>query len=132
LPSRIDPETGINATATGKTFMSTDVPKGLATTVVDTPDELQDAAIDWINQNQSCGTTVLGLCPNNTQGYEEGLANAKTSTQPSEAASAVFHAVETGIKDGWTAAIAIEQCELVRLRNTPVAREKLDAFLSKG
>ena len=132
LPSRIDPEIGISATATGDTFMSSDLPNGLAATIVESPDDLQNAAIDWINQNQSCGATMLGLHSDNTQCYEEGLSNAKANTKPSDAANAVFLAVETGINDGWTAAVAIEQCELVRLRNTPVARVKLDAFLSKG
>jgi enoyl-CoA hydratase/carnithine racemase len=132
LPSRIDPETGINAAATGNTFMSNALPTGLATTVVHTPDELQDAAIDWIDQNKSYEATVLGLHTDNSKGYEAGLANAIANTQPSDAATSVFLAVETGIKHGWTAAVATEQCELVRLRNTPVAREKLEAFLSKG
>ena len=49
-----------------------------------------------------------------------------------EAAQGVFHAIKTGITAGWIAAVAVEQCELVRLRNTSTAREKLDAFLSKG
>lgn len=132
LPSRIAPELGISSTATGTTFMSTDLPDGLATQLVETPEELQDAAEDWIQQNQSCGITSLGIVQDNKVECTEGLASARTKTEITDAASAVFHAVESGIREGWSAAVAVEQCELVRLRNTPSAREKLDAFLSKG
>ena len=60
------------------------------------------------------------------------VEDTKTNTEKTDAAKSVFYAIETGILDGWTAAVAVEQCELVRLRNTQTAREKLDAFLSKG
>ncbi len=131
LPARIFPELGIQSAATGTTFMSSDLPDGLATQLVETPEELQEAAEDWIQQHQSCGATTLGII----QGDEaciKSLEHAKNTLKRTDAAQAVFHAVETGLREGWSAAVAVEQCELVRLRNTPSAREKLDAFLSKG
>jgi len=132
LPARIDPETAIVAVATGTTFMSSDIPKGLIATFVDTPAALQDAAEQWIQEHDTIGTTPIAINKDNATRCREGLAKAKTSTEQSEAANAVFLAIETGIENGWAAAVAVEQCELVRLRSTSAAREKLDAFLSKG
>ena len=131
LPGRIGPELGIQSAATGTTFMSSSLPCGLATQLVETPEELQEAAEDWIQQHQSCGTTTLGIVQGNKTCIES-LEHAKNTLEKTDAAKAVFHAVETGLREGWSAAVAVEQCELVRLRNTPSAREKLDAFLSKG
>jgi enoyl-CoA hydratase/carnithine racemase len=132
LPSRISPETGIISAATGSPFMSNDLPKGLATQLVDTPETLQEIAELWIQENATCGATPLGMQPENVNDWNEGLGVAQETISGTPAARAVFYAVETGIQEGWSAAVAVEQCELVRLRNTPVAREKLDAFLSKG
>ena len=132
LPARIDPEIAIHATATGSTFLSTELPEGLIAIFVETPDKLQAAAEQWIEQHEATETIPVAINNSNAKACEEGLLKAKTKTKQVEAADAVFLAVETGIATGWTAAVAIEQCELVRLRNTPTAREKLDAFLSKG
>ena len=132
LPARIDPAVAIQSTATGATFLSTEVPDGLVDVFVETPDELQAASEQWIEQHEATETTPIAINLANATTCEEGLATAKSNTEQVEAANAVFLAVETGIASGWAAAVAIEQCGLVRLRNTPVAREKLDAFLSKG
>jgi len=122
----------IVAVATGTAFMSSDIPRGLIATFVDTPAALQDAAEQWIQEHDTIGTTPIAIDKDNATRCGEGLAKAKTSTEQSEAANAVFLAIETGIESGWAAAVAVEQCELVRLRSTSSAREKLDAFLSKG
>ena len=56
--------------------------------------------------------------------YSAALESAKANSEETEAAGGIFHAITTGITAGWTAAIAVEQCELVRLRNTSTARKK--------
>ncbi len=132
LPARIDPATAMKATATGTPFMVSDLPEGLVAVFVETPDELQQAAESWLQNCEATGATPLSINPNDSETYTSALTTAKTETPESEAADGVFLAVETGIREGWTAAVAIEQCELVRLRHTPAAREKLDAFLAKG
>ena len=132
LPSRVTSETAIISTATGTPFMSNDLPKGLATQIVDTPETLQEIAELWIQENATCGATQLGMQPDSADDWNEGLDVAQETIEGSEATRAVLYAVETGIQEGWSAAVAVEQCELVRLRNTPVAQEKLNAFLSKG
>jgi len=132
LPTRTNPETGIISAATGVTYLSRDLPKGLATQMVDSPEGLQEAAELWIQEYATCGRTPLGMQPQDENEWNEGLRVARQTVEGTEAAKAVFHAVETSVREGWSAGVAVEQCELVRLRNTPVAREKLDAFLSKG
>jgi enoyl-CoA hydratase/carnithine racemase len=132
LPARIDPETAMRATATGTLFDIGDLPSGLIDTLVDTPDDLQEAAVTWLQTAPSSNTTPRAIDPCEGDKYHAALESAIEGTEQTDAATGVFHAIETGIRSGWTAAVAVEQCELVRLRNTSTAREKLDAFLSKG
>ncbi len=132
LAARIDPTTAMKATATGTPFMISDLPNGLVDVFVETTDELQHAAELWLQNREATDATPLSINPNDSETYTAALTTAKTETPESEAADGVFLAVETGIREGWSAAVAIEQCELVRLRHTQTAREKLDAFLSKG
>jgi len=132
LASRIDAETAIVATATGKPFLSTDMPSGLVAELVATPEELQSAAENWLQHAKPGNTPCPVITNDNADSSQNGLSKAKDTLEANESTKAVFLAIETGIADGWTAAVAIEQCELVRLRNTTEAREKLEAFLSKG
>ena len=132
LPARIHPATAIEATATGKPFTSSSFPDGLIDIVVDTPEQLQAAAEQWIQEQSGKSHALQSNNEDNAKVCASGLREAKSNITPTEAATSVFHAVEVGIDAGWTSAVATEQCELVRLRNTTVAREKLDAFLSKG
>ena len=131
LPARIDPETAMIATASGTLFDSTDLPDGLVDVLVDTPDDLQEAAETWLQSATASTGTPTAINPADGETYCTALETAKANTDETEAAQGVFHAIEIGITSGWTAAVAVEQCELVRLRNTSTAREKLDAFLSK-
>jgi enoyl-CoA hydratase/carnithine racemase len=132
LPARIDPVAAICATATGTPFMISDLPDGLIDVLVETPEELTTACEAWLQNQTASGDTPKAIIPDASDKYSKALATAKDTIELTEAANGVFLAVETGIREGWSAAVAVEQCELVRLRNTPVAREKLDAFLSKG
>ena len=132
LPARIDVQTAIEATATGTPFMTSDMPEGLITAFVHSPDELQEAAEHWLQCQTVQRHEIPAINKDDAELYRAGLEIAKETIQASDAANAVFLAIETGIKGGWSAAVALEQCELVRLRNTPATREKLDAFLSKG
>jgi hypothetical protein len=50
----------------------------------------------------------------------------------SAAAQAVVDAVEIGIRDGWHKAVDAERRHLIRLRHTPEARAKLEAFFAKA
>ena len=132
LPARIDPETAMIATATGNLFDSSNLPEGLIDVLVDTPAELQEAAEAWLQTANTTSATPTAISPADSETYSAALESAKANSEQTEAATGVFRALETGIQDGWIAAVSVEQCELVRLRNTTTAREKLDAFLSKG
>ena len=132
LAARIDPTTAIKATATGTPFMISDLPEGLVDEFVETPEELQAAGEAWLSNQSAKAALPKAIEPKDGERYSSALAAVKTEIEPTQAATAVFLAIETGIKEGWVAAVAVEQCELVRLRSTTVAREKLDAFLSKG
>jgi enoyl-CoA hydratase len=132
LPARIDPVTAIKATASGTPFMISDLPDGLVYSFVETPDDLQSAAESIIQNISSHSKTPRAITTSESEKYSTALEIAKAEIESTEAAKGVFLAVTIGIQKGWSAAVAIEQCELVRLRNTHVAREKLDAFLSKG
>ncbi|MDP7009280.1 MAG: enoyl-CoA hydratase/isomerase family protein [Phycisphaerales bacterium] len=132
LPARIDPTTAIEATATGSLFKSNSMPEGLATTTVETPTELVSAAETWLKSNPSVDRRIPCCIENTNKSYAEAVHSARENLSSTQATSAVLLAVETGIEKGWVDAVATEQCELVRLRNTAVARKKLEAFLSKG
>jgi len=132
LPARIDPETAMIATATGNLFDSADLPDGFVDVLVDTPDDLQEAAETWLRSATASTAATTAIDPADGAAYSTALEAAKANTDETEAAQGVFHAIETGMTAGWSAAVAVEQCELVRLRNTSTARKKLDAFLSKG
>jgi len=132
LPARIDPATAMTATATGNPFMVSDLPSGLLDVLVDSPDQLQEAAETWLQNQKASDAKPEAIEPEQGETYEAALETATSNTPQTDASDAVFKAVKTGISEGWNAAVAVEQCELVRLRNTTTAREKLDAFLSKG
>jgi enoyl-CoA hydratase/carnithine racemase len=132
LPARIDPTTAMKATASGTPFMVSELPEGLVDVFVETTDDLEDAAQEWLANQNPTRPYPKAITPSECDKYFVALETARDETELTEAALGVFQAVDTGIREGWAAAVAIEQCELVRLRNTPSAREKLEAFLSKG
>jgi hypothetical protein len=61
-----------------------------------------------------------------------GLDAARNEVGASESGAAVIKAVDIGLAKGWEAAIAVERRELVRLRHTATAKEKLAAFFAKS
>jgi enoyl-CoA hydratase/carnithine racemase len=132
LPARIDPTIAIEATATGNLFKSNAMPDGLAEVLVETPENLQGAAETWIEKHKTVDRSIPRCIENTCKNYQEAIETSKTNIEFSESTKSIILAVETGVDKGWSAAVAIEQCELVRLRHTPVARQKLEAFLAKG
>ncbi len=132
LPARIDPTTAIEATAMGILFKSNNMPEGLVDELVETPENLNAAAETWLAENPTVDRFIPRCIENTNKEYWEAVNSNREKLDNSESVQGVILAVETGIETGWSDAVATEQCELVRLRNTPVARKKLKAFLSKG
>jgi len=134
LPARIDPTTALEMIITGKPAMSDDLPAGLVEATVETPGELEDAAIAWISGHRT--STDESTCPRCLEGKHPGAIQGavdrmRDKGKDSPESIAVLDAVETGVQNGWAAAIAREQQHLVALRNTEQTRGRLDAFFQK-
>ena len=127
LPARIDPVTALQATSTGTPFISNELPEGLCAVTVDSTDELEGAGLEWLTAQGKPDECIISI---NNGATFVNATNA--DLEPSEAANAVLLAYKTGVEQGYAAGVSIEQCELVKLRHTPTARQRLEAFLSKG
>lgn len=62
----------------------------------------------------------------------EGLDRVRGSLPDTGAARAVAGCVEAGLMNGWEAGTSMERRELNRLRHTPEARERIEAFFAKA
>jgi len=133
LPARIDPAIAIRATALGTTWSLDEAPAGLFDEILPSGADLHAAAVRSLKANSGAGAPNLPRAIDASNALEIGTAlRAVRGTLPATpAVNAVLEAVEIGIAEGWTAAIAAERRLLVGLRHTPQAREKLDAFLKK-
>lgn len=132
LPARIDPTVAIEATATGTLFKSNNMPEGLVDSLVETPGELVAAAESWLAANPTVDRVIPRCIENTPKEYKEAIDTARSNLHNDTPVQGVVFAVETGVNKGWADAVATEQCELVRLRNTPEARKKIETFLSKS
>lgn len=134
LPARIDPAVAIRSTATGETWKSSELPSGLLAATVATPGDLREAALGWLRANPRRGSRShpTAIDQANAARVRAGLDAARSTIQASTAAAAVIDAVEVGLRDGWTKAVDAERRHLIRLRHTPEARAKLEAFFAKS
>ncbi|MFO0827770.1 MAG: enoyl-CoA hydratase-related protein [Phycisphaerales bacterium] len=134
LPARIDPAFAIRATALGETWKSTEVPSGLFAETVASPADLRAAALRWIaaHPRTSPRSHPIAIDDSNRHRIRAGLDSARPVIPASPATLAVLDAVDVGARSGWSAAIAAERAHLIRLRHTPEARAKLEAFFAKA
>ncbi|MDZ4753894.1 MAG: enoyl-CoA hydratase/isomerase family protein [Phycisphaerae bacterium] len=134
LPVRIEPGLAIRGTATGETWKSTEVPAGLFAETVATAAHLRDASLAWLRAHPrtTSRSHPIAIDPATSTRVRAGLEAVRPTLPPSVAATAVVEAVETGIRNGWTKAVEAERQHLIRLRHTPEARAKLDAFFAKA
>jgi enoyl-CoA hydratase/carnithine racemase len=133
LPARIDPAIAMKATATGETWKVNEAPAGLLDATASDLDSARSAAITWLSSHSR---TQPLRHPRSIGPGSDAARRALTEVTPiiatSEAGRAVASAIETGLSRGFDAGVAAEQGHLVRLRHTPEARAKLDAFLKKS
>ena len=134
LAARIDPATAIRATALGETWKSTEVPTGLFATTVTSATELRSASVQWITSHPRTNSRShpIAIDSSNDSRVRSGLTAAFSTIPDSPATAAVRDSIETGLRFGWQRAVESERANLIRLRHTPEARTKLDAFLSKS
>jgi enoyl-CoA hydratase/carnithine racemase len=142
LPARIDPATAIRATAIGETWKSSEAPNGLFAQTVAVAD-LREAALHWVRERVREHSRTerrphpIAIDAGSRDRVVSGLTAARSTLsnvpgEPSPAASAVLDAVEIGLRSGWTSAVDAERRHLIRLRHTPEARAKLEAFFAKA
>lgn len=141
LPARIDPALAIERTATGETWASDALPEGLFAALATDAGRLLESASAWLRSHPRTASrsSPVAIEGGNRDRVAAGLAAVRTKMaarhdggSPGEAADAVLDAVRIGLATGWTDAIAAERRHLVRLRHTPAARAKLEAFLTKA
>lgn len=139
LPARIDPAVAVRATALGETWKSTEVPTGLFAATAPSAAALGDACLAWLRAHPRSGSRPHPIAVDkvNAARVRTGLDAAASTirTGPSAdsaAAAAVLDALDIGLRDGWTKAVDAERRHLIRLRHTPEARAKLEAFFAKS
>jgi enoyl-CoA hydratase/carnithine racemase len=134
LPARIDPAMAISMAATGSIISIDEAPEGLFDEMVDSPAELHDAAVRWLGGQPANPTRRTPRCIDETNraAVGEGLSAIRESLHDKPAVHAVIEAVEVGLTDGFTAALAAERRLLVSLRHTDIARNKLQAFFARN
>ena len=134
LPARIDPRTALQHIVTGSTSMSNDTPTGLIDVVVETPDDIEPAAAAWILQQQarSNGNGIPRCLDDKHPGaIQSAVDSIRAESLDNAEANAVLDAVETGLREGFPAALMTEQQRLVALRSTISTQARLEAFFDK-
>ncbi|MBM4111980.1 MAG: enoyl-CoA hydratase/isomerase family protein [Phycisphaerae bacterium] len=132
LPARIDPAIAIRATASGETWEAPNAPRGLFESTAPSRDAARTTVLEWIAaQRTRPRRTMPVIDRSNAALVGAALAAVRSSLPATESAAAVAECVDAGVRSGWDAALERERANLVRLRHTPAAREKLAAFLKR-
>lgn len=136
LPSRIDPETAIVATAQGRAFKSDEAAElGIFDAVCSRREDLLATARRWLigqEKPQRRGHPSRCVQTMNAGEVEQALDRARGSLEPSLHGDAVLDCVGIGLGRGWGAAVERERDQLVRLRGTEPAREAIEAFFARS
>ncbi len=99
----------------------------------DLPRTAEQAARRWIAAQRGLAhRPIRAIDHANAAAIGAALVSVRPALPDTGAASAVADCVEAGVQNGWEPAVAREQSHLVRLRHTPAARERLEAFLKRG
>ena len=134
LPARMNAADAISATANGKPFKSNSIPAGLFDEQVACRETLAEAGRFWLNSNPRKRQWETPRCIADLSADELAIAleTAGQSIAETDAARAVVECVKSGINHGFQTALETERRNLVALRHTPAAREKLESFLNNA
>ena len=136
LAARIDPKDAIIATATGVPMKSDHARAiGLFDAVVESQDELIEAAKAWVATNpapERSSTPSRCIDKTNRDEIASALERVRAELDSAPHIDAVLDCVQTGINKGWSAAIAKERGHLVALRHTEPAQDAINAFFAKS
>lgn len=137
LPARVDAGAAIIATARGTTFTGQEAHgMGLFDAVCADREQLVPTGVEWIKAQRGHtdrGTPMHWIgADRHIAASQAGLAAARRELAPSPEGDAVLDAVGVGLTEGWRGAIQKERDELVRLRQTPQAREAIESFFARS
>lgn len=140
LAARVAPADAITRTATGKPFMFDEaVTANLFDAVAKDQASLLATARDWIAARNLKGRIYRDGAPLRHAGRTsvaasvvQGLDSVRDTLLKTPPGVAVASCVDIATTKGWNACLAAEQRNLVRLRNTPAAKEAIDAFFAKS
>ena len=133
LPARMSPVDAIRATATGKPWKSDALPTGLFDGHVSDASLLEQAGSSWLKQHPRHRRWDIPRCLDDLSRdvLIVALDELESELPDAESAKAVIECVRSGMDHGFMTALETERRLLVSLRHTPVARERLEAFLSR-
>lgn len=139
LPARMAAPEAIRRTASGETMTHEQaIEAGLFDRIAPSADKLLETAMAWACE-QKKPTRDRDRAPLRWIGRPSRAAAALKAAEEvrhelpkTPSAAAVIQAVDAGLARGWDAAIDVERRELVRLRHTPEAKERLAAFFAKS
>lgn len=140
LPARMDPAEAIRRTASGSPLSFDEAyAAGVFDAVSASSATLLDTARKWVKARSARGPTERDGAPQKwigrrprSQAVADALENVREQIVGTQSGAAVVAAVEAGLEKGWEAALAVERRELIRLRNTPVAKQAVEAFFAKA
>lgn len=137
LPARMDAAKALELTAAG-TPMNFDEASdaGLFDAVAGAQDDLLAVAAQWVANQR---TPTRDGAPSRhiaraaaKAAVLEAFDASRSSLETTQAGAACVRATDAGLTQGWSAALQTERDELVRLRNTPEARERIEAFFAQS
>jgi enoyl-CoA hydratase/carnithine racemase len=142
LPARIDPAAALEQTGVGRPMKSDQAAEaGLFDAMADGPDALIDCARAYLKEAASSAAVQARIARRrphcisdvgDTESMQAAHARAESALPDTQAARAVLDAFATGLREGFEAGVGLERASLIRLRHTPEAKEKLEAFFNKS
>jgi enoyl-CoA hydratase/carnithine racemase len=140
LASRVDASDAISRTASGKPYLFDEaVSAKLFDAIAPDQASLLATARSWIARRASQGRLYRDGAPLRHAGRTNvaakvvaGLDAVRRSISTTPAGAAVASCVDVAVTKGWSACLATEQANLVRLRNTPAAKDAIEAFFAKS
>ncbi len=133
LSARMSPVDAIRATATGRPWKSDALPTGLFDGHVTDSGLLEEAGRSWLAQHPRHRRWETPRCLDDMSRdvLIVALDELESELSDEESAKAVIECVRSGMDHGFMTGLETERRLLVSLRHTPVARERLEAFLSR-
>ena len=136
LAARMNPTAAIRATAAGQPMTSDQaIDAGLFDAVAPSSDRLIETARAWVRSQSSPTRDGAPLRWIGRKPVAAGVLDAVESLRDElvgEPAQAVLDAIDAGLTEGWSAALAVERDRLIRLRSRPAGAAAIEAFFARS